>query len=252
MACSLAGPLSAQELAPVSLENTLYLTTPAKSAELFNYTESAILSSGTRTPVNVSGMTQTLPSGTYGWSKTGAATGTLTWVTNARTARMDITFTAAGTGTYSETLSDHPAPIVGNISFSSLPLDPTPPLVNLSVRTTLVAGQPAIAGFVVSGTTPRRVLVRAVGPTLAQFGSTNFAANPSLAVFKGSGQIATNNGWGGDASLAAVFASVGAFALPATSRDCALVLTLDPGDYTAQVRGDGGTEVLTEVYLIDK
>jgi hypothetical protein len=197
-------------------------------------------------------MTQTLPSGTYGWSKTGAATGTLTWVTPARTARMDITFTAAGTGTYSETLSDHAAPIVGSISFAPLPLDPTPPLINLSVRTTLVAGQPAIAGFVVSGTTPRRVLVRAIGPTLAQFGSTNFAANPSLAVFKGSGQIGANAGWGGDASLAAVFASVGAFALPATSKDCALVLTLDPGDYTAQVRGDGGTEVLTEVYLIDK
>ena len=54
-------------------------------------------------------------------------------------------------------------------------------------------------------------------------------------------------GWGGTQSLAAAFDAVGAFALEKSSRDCALVLTLEPGSYTAQVRADTAGEVLLEV-----
>jgi hypothetical protein len=95
------------------------------------------------------------------------------------------------------------------------------------------------------------VLVRAVGPSLAAFGVGNVAANPELAVFRGTTSLATNAGWAGAATLAAAFSATGAFALPPTSRDCALMLALEPGAYTAQVRDPAGGEVLVEVFFID-
>jgi hypothetical protein len=76
-------------------------------------------------------------------------------------------------------------------------------------------------------------------------------ANPALTVFRGATQIAANTGWGGAAGLAAVFTKVGAFALPAASRDSAVVLTLEPGSYTAHARADTAGEVLLEVYFVD-
>ena len=63
--------------------------------------------------------------------------------------------------------------------------------------------------------------------------------------------MAANNDWGGGAALIATFASVGAFQLPVSSLDAALVLTLSPGSYTAQIRGTGPGEVIAEVYFID-
>jgi hypothetical protein len=57
-----------------------------------------------------------------------------------------------------------------------------------------------------------------------------------------------------DTTLPAAFTSVGAFGLAANSRDAALVMTLDPGPYTAQIRGGTATEtgeVLLEVYFLN-
>jgi hypothetical protein len=104
----------------------------------------------------------------------------------------------------------------------------------------------------VGGPVPRRVLIRAVGPTLGTaFGVPGSMADPSLTVFRGQTQIAANNDWGGGAPLIATFASVGAFALPVASLDAAIVLMLAPGNYTAQVRGTGAGEVIVEVYFVD-
>ena len=63
-------------------------------------------------------------------------------------------------------------------------------------------------------------------------------------------KIGESNDWSGTAELTAAFASVGAFALPATSKDVALLATLPPGNYTVQVSGVGGTSgvALVEVY----
>ena len=77
-----------------------------------------------------------------------------------------------------------------------------------------------------------------------------------LAVYNGSAlgtlnQIAANDNWGGDPQITAVSKTVGAFALTdPNSKDAALLVTLPPGVYTAQVSGaDGGTGVaLVEVY----
>jgi hypothetical protein len=64
--------------------------------------------------------------------------------------------------------------------------------------------------------------------------------------------VATNAGWAGAPALAAAFVQVAAFPLPATSGDAALLVTLAPGQYTAQVAGTGGATgvALVEVYEV--
>ncbi len=125
----------------------------------------------------------------------------------------------------------------------------TPRLVNVSARTHVGTGDNLlIAGFVVGGSTPVRVLIRAVGPTLAGFGVGGALADPKLDVFSGASVVASNDNW--DAATAANFSRVGAFAFAAGSRDAALVATLPPGSYTAQVSGVNSTTgvALVEVY----
>ena len=243
---------AAQDWAPDSMADWIYASRPTSESAS---PQSAILSgNGTRTPINITGFAVGYPGGvgTYVWTKTSPTTGTLAFTGGGvAPSRLEVTFITSGQGTYREIKEGSATVVSGEISLAPVPRDPTPPLINLSVRATLTAGQPAIQGFVVSAGAARRVLVRAIGPSLAQFGVTNPVANPTLTIFKGANQIGANNGWGGAPSLAAVFAQVGAFALPATSRDCAVVLTLDPGNYTVQARGEAGGEVLLEVYLVD-
>lgn len=128
-------------------------------------------------------------------------------------------------------------------------------LINLSVRTNAGTGsQTLIAGFVVAGSGSKQVLVRAIGPTLGVFGVTGTLTDPQLALFgSGSTPMATNNGWGGTTALSNAFTQVGAFPLTATARDAALLSSLPPGNYSAQVTSaSGGTGVaLVEAYDAD-
>jgi sugar lactone lactonase YvrE len=128
-------------------------------------------------------------------------------------------------------------------------------IINISTRAYVGTGSNVtIAGIVITGTKPANVLIRAVGPALAQFGLSGFLAHPSLSVADSSGNtIATNTGWSSGANAAALAAAAvgaGAFALPSGSADCALLLTLQPGSYTAIVSGVGGTSgvALVEAY----
>ncbi|MBL9186577.1 MAG: immunoglobulin domain-containing protein [Opitutaceae bacterium] len=127
----------------------------------------------------------------------------------------------------------------------------TPRLINVSLRKHLGAG--LSAGFVIGGATPLRVLVRAIGPSLGLFGVPGVVADPQLALFNGSSvKIGESNDWLGTAELSAAFAAVGAFPLPATSKDAALVATLSPGQYSVQVSGVNNTTgvALVEVYEV--
>lgn len=106
-------------------------------------------------------------------------------------------------------------------------------------------------GFTLSDT--RRVLIRAVGPTLASFGVSGTLADPKLEIYQGSNLIASNDNWGsgGDAAIiAATTSSVGAFALNSGSKDAVIITNLGAGGYTAQVSGVGGTTgvAIVEVY----
>ncbi|MBL9206452.1 MAG: N-acetylmuramoyl-L-alanine amidase [Opitutaceae bacterium] len=123
-------------------------------------------------------------------------------------------------------------------------------LVNLSARNQVGTGADIlITGFVVAGAGSQRLLIRAVGPSLTALGVPNALANPRLEVLDGATRIDENDDWA--PALATAFAQVGAFALPAGSRDSALVVTLPAGrSYTAQVSGVDNTtgEALVEVY----
>jgi hypothetical protein len=125
-----------------------------------------------------------------------------------------------------------------------------PRLANLSTRASTSPGAGVLtAGFVIGPGANKQVLIRAIGPTLGAFGVPGSLADPILTVFDGSGKVvATNDNW--LAADAATFASVGAFSLPANSKDSALVTTLAPGLYSAQVAGANNTSgtVLVEVY----
>lgn len=132
-------------------------------------------------------------------------------------------------------------------------------LVNLSTRAEVGSGdQVLVGGFVLSGDNPRRCLIRAVGPTLGDFGVTSVLSDAKLQIFRNGSNavIAENDDWSVSPSAAAIAqaaAMAGAFALPSGSRDAALVVSLDPGAYTAVVSGvDGATGVgLVEVYTLD-
>jgi inosine/xanthosine triphosphate pyrophosphatase family protein len=110
-----------------------------------------------------------------------------------------------------------------------------------------------IPGFVIAGA-PRAVLVRAIGPTLAQFGVSDSLSAPVLTLYDSESKpIASNTGWttaGNLEALQGATARLGAFALADNSADSALFVTLNPGAYTAQTSGANNTAgvALVEIY----
>jgi uncharacterized delta-60 repeat protein len=139
-----------------------------------------------------------------------------------------------------------------------------PRLVNLSARATANSGQTVlIGGFVVSGSAPKQVLVRGVGPALAGYGVTAFMADPVLNLYDVNGTlIAQNDNWGtpvtvtpaqpaaNAAALILAASQAGGFAFGSGSADAAVLVTLPPGSYSAQVKsvtGITGTS-LVEIY----
>jgi len=147
---------------------------------------------------------------------------------------------------------------------------PTARLLDLSTRAEVQTGQNAVfGGFVISGGsgTSKSVLVRAIGPALTGFNVSGALAQPVLGVYDNTSTlIASNSGWSnmpiaGTSTVKAGFrqatasdmSSVGAFPLTANTADCAMVLTLPSGSYTAQVSGVGSSTgvALAEVYDLD-
>jgi hypothetical protein len=124
-------------------------------------------------------------------------------------------------------------------------------LSNLSARS-FVGSNAIIAGFVIGGSAAQTILVRASGPALVPFGVAGALTAMQLQLFDSQQNVvAVNSGWQGNTSVVAAAAEVGAFpwANPA-SADCAVLITLPPGSYTAEVsatNGQSGT-ALVEVY----
>jgi hypothetical protein len=131
----------------------------------------------------------------------------------------------------------------------------TPRLINLSARVQVgTGGNVLIAGFVIGGSSAKTMLIRASGPALVPFGVSGTLPDPQLQLTNAQGTvIASNNGWAGNAQIVTAAASVGAFPwTSATSADSAIVLTLPPGSYSAQVSGASGDTgvALVEVYEV--
>ncbi len=121
---------------------------------------------------------------------------------------------------------------------------PTSRLSNLSVLTTLPAGGLLIVGLTMEGGA-REVLLRASGPALIPLGVGGTMADPKLALYSGSTKVLENDTW--SSSLSTTFASLGAFAFPASSKDAAFVQSLN-GGYTVWANGTAGGTVLVEAY----
>jgi hypothetical protein len=127
----------------------------------------------------------------------------------------------------------------------------TSKLSNIATRLTLQAGSIAFPGFFINGSQSQTLMIRAVGPGLTQLGVANVVADPIIELYSGANKIAENDDWSGT-QASQLAAQVGAFALPAGSRDAVLLATLPPGPYTLQVRGKtGGGELIVEVYEVD-
>jgi len=155
-------------------------------------------------------------------------------------------------GNYTVRISNSDGSITSNPATVSL--SPTAStLRNISVRTNAAPGQIVTPGFVIRGSGTKRVLIRAVGPELLEFGVQGVMPNPKVTIFDSNQNVvATNDDW--DSSLSPVFAAVGAFALTPGSTDAALLVNLPANQsYTAQVTGaDGeGGIMLLEVYDAD-
>jgi hypothetical protein len=127
-----------------------------------------------------------------------------------------------------------------------------PRLVNISTRMQSLTGSDVlIGGFIIQGSAPKTVVVRARGSSLAQFGIYGFLVNPQLQLFSGPTQIAYNNDWGQAANSAQLLST--GFAPPG-AEESALLLTLNPGAYTAIVSGvaNGIGVALVEVFEVDR
>lgn len=132
-------------------------------------------------------------------------------------------------------------------------------LVNISTRAYVGTGEKVeIAGFIISGSQPKQVVIRALGPALTQFGVSNILDDPVLTLFSGQTQIASSDDWSSDATSANAIETLskqmGLLALPRGSKDSVLVTTLAPGGYTAIVSGkaDKAGVALVEVYEVDQ
>ena len=130
-------------------------------------------------------------------------------------------------------------------------------LGNISTRSFVQTGEHVmIGGFIVQGTGPKRVIIRAIGPELTQYGIADALANPRLELHNGTGAlIASNDDWqttilGGIITSNQVSDIQNSGHAPTAASESAIIADLQPGNYTAIVRGVNNTTgvALVEVY----
>ncbi len=133
----------------------------------------------------------------------------------------------------------------------------TPPsLLNVSTRLQVGLNQHvAISGFIVGGTGTKKVMLRAIGPSLNQFGIAGLLADPVLELYDEAGVIGTNDNWqttqlGGVITADQQAEILASTISPDDPAEAAIIADLEPGAYTAIIRGaDNGTGTgLAEVY----
>lgn len=133
-------------------------------------------------------------------------------------------------------------------------------LGNISTRSFVQTGDNVmIGGFIVQGTTPKSVIIRAIGPEVAQYGVPNPLADPTLELHDGNGAlIASNDNWqhtiiGGIITQDQVQDIQNSGHAPGEPSESVIIANLPPGNYTAVVRGVSSTTgvALVEVYDLD-
>ena len=189
-------------------------------------------------------------------------TGTKTTFTSGLSAPRSLAFDSNGVlyagefGTHDivkfpggvKTPFSHDDTFIGGLAFEP----PTAQLTSISTRASVQTGQGVtIAGFAVTGTVSKQVVVRGLGPTLAQppFNVSGVLQNPTLDLHDASGSFYTNNNW--KETQQAVIQATGL--APPFDVESAILWTLAPGNYTAILEGNGATTGigLVEVYDIN-
>ena len=128
---------------------------------------------------------------------------------------------------------------------------PSIPLLNISTRMNVGTGDNVlIGGFIVVGTEPKKVLLRAIGPSLTAFGVLNALADPTIELHEAGNIVVANDNWKETQKQEIMATGIA----PTNDLESAILATLDPGLYTAIVQGkNGGTGVgLVEVYDLDE
>ena len=164
-----------------------------------------------------------------------------------------LTFTGTGTVVVRAAQSGDATFDSANAVTMTFVANPVTRLVNISSRLKVSANDSegsSIAGFVITGSSPKQILIRAVGPGLKGFGIASPLSDPTIKLYDSNGAvIAANTGWSDDTKISAAGDGVGAFKLNKGSADSALLVTLAPGAYTVQVlSAKNSGAVLIEVY----
>lgn len=172
--------------------------------------------------------------GTFQFTSVKGHAGTGAFTTNA--------FTMSGTFTYEN----------GTFDFTVFRDAAANRLGNLSTRGFVGTGQNIlIGGFVISGG-PKLVLIRVLGPGLAQYGITQPIMDPEVTLYQGQTALASNTGWQNQSNPALVSEIQATHLSPPDAGDDAILIQLEPGAYTTEVvgaSGDTGTG-LVEVYEV--
>jgi hypothetical protein len=194
---------------------------------------------------------------TYIWTKNGQA------IPDTSGNVLMINHVVSGdAGTYA-CLFSTPTTLPQSSQTLVLGVGPTDRLLNLSTRGNVGAGsdQGLVTGFVVGATRPgKKLIIRAVGPSLGLFGVSNPLRAPVLRISDGNGQP-YENGYvypavvGGptyESDLAESLARAGAFPIPPGAGDAVVMMPFLPGSYTAHVTSGDGTAgaVLLEIYEV--
>lgn len=158
-------------------------------------------------------------------------TATISGLTNGYTYTFAVTAynTAGAESPYSASVS---------YTVGSAQVIPTAILANISTRADVLTGENVtIGGFIIDGILPKKIALRALGPSLAAAGVTGSLQNPYLQLINSSGAVvASNDSWNVPGE------EIESYGLaPSDSREAALVTTLTPGNYSAVVSGVDGT-----------
>jgi hypothetical protein len=155
-----------------------------------------------------------------------------------------------GVGTITDDDGGTPTPTPGTTPTPGP--SPTQQTENISTRVGVGTGEyVAIGGFIITGNAPKRVIIRAIGPSLANLGVPGALGDTNLELHTGSGAIYSTNGNWRDLQAQEIIDSQLA---PKNDLESAIILSLPPGPYTAIVRGNNNTTgiALVEVYDLDQ
>jgi uncharacterized delta-60 repeat protein len=167
------------------------------------------------------------------------ANGQTVWVRHTASATAGATANTVLTiGGFSDTFT------------STTAMPSTGRLGNISTRGPVFTGNDVmIGGFIIGGSTPKKVLITARGPSLAAFGVTGAMANPRIELFSGQSKLLDNDDWQNQSAAAGGASAVNEITAtgilpnglaPSSPLESALMVSLNPGAYTAIVSGVGG------------